>query len=414
MWSLLCHIWLFLLGLALALLACWICRVLGSWIARSTADDDLDAGRRARFFILGMTPLCAAALGKCAHPDRLRRLTTPCVGRLLQRFHFPESEQRPTEQIYSTWPEQARLICAGDDQALLSYQSSIRHPGFANDPVRSERERDGVLRGHALLRSDDPPAWVPCVLGFVFAIASLFAWVLASNGEKCRCDVSKSATAAAPTGPSFPWKTVVLSTDLAFDYKMYEPRSPVHRERLKSDLVALFHEFDGITIRSVDAHTDPIGGPEDNRLLALQRKATIDQLISEIVARPERPGQFLSNTYNSATKSERKDANGPSIDDRQFWQFCFETYVKNAPKAQRPLVDLSKAKNTENNVPCSRASPSDSYPACARPDIPPPNERPPRGYAQRAEGVRELTACLSPMRYVRIEFSYKRAVPSAI
>jgi hypothetical protein len=102
---------------------------------------------------------------------------------------------------------------------------------------------------------------------------------------------------------------------------------------------------------------------------------------------------------------------GPSKGDHAIWRACFEEYFLRVTN-DRPLVDLDPSDNPEGRVPCSRAdvnTGSDGrFPACARLMLPERKEKVPPGYPLAADRLREMTACLAPMRHVLIEFKYQR------
>ena len=335
------------------------------------------------------------ALGRCGKPSILRRMTAEGIGRRLERFPFPPLEARPTADRYATWPDQARLLCAGKLDELKALREKLVDelgpPGDPSPPA-SAREDDNDSAAAARFGW---LFWLVLAFGALLLLAALLAGWIASRSPVCGC--------SKDPGPGI--ETVNLSADLLFDFKMSQPRSDVHRAKIVSDLRGLFHDFHGIRIVAVAAHTDPIGGTQDNQALGRARAATIRHLIADLINHKERDGQFAGDPLPPDQVTD-----GPGRDDAPFWRTCFTQYQLNVPKAQRPLVDLRPSKNTDHRVPCSQAGASDPYPyaACARPDVPNPRQRPGRGYAQRAENLRELTACLAPMRHVQIQFSYQR------
>lgn len=402
--QILCVFWALLLGLGLASLGCFLWRLIRS---KRLGDEEpsTDTQARSALPILYLTPVCIAALGRCAHPAKLRRMSSQCIGRLLERFPFPQGEARPTEERYSSWPEQARLLCAGNTEALHALQQTLiaalgnpAEPRQASKPSASSTSQGSV---HA--SGFDRGAWLPAFLAVPLLLAALIAWWEASQSTACRC-----AESVMPPGGGN--ASGDLSTDLIFDFDRSTPRSPAHEAKLLADLHNLFREFDGIKIRAVVAYTDPIGSTEENRDLARRRAATIRTLIEKIVR--ELPAQFAIDPL----PPDQASLDEPSRrEDAAFWQACFSRYFSDLAPADRPLVDLPEAKNSDNRVPCSRASATDiyPYPACARLPIPTSNQNLPLGYAQRAEDLRELIECLAPMRRVLIQFSYDRRLPKA-
>ena len=413
MWYVLCNLWAIFLGAALVPLA-YIAYLLLPSVGKEIDVPSIDSvmvGCPASP-ILYLTPTCVRALGRCARPKRLRSMRPECIGRLLDRFSFPSWEERPSPAMYSTWSEQARLLCSGRKDLLAEYQAKLK--ATHGDPGAERARECGTGQN---VGGDNAGSVGNQTLRYAVALATLLVLLailtslIARNLDACRCTpiILEGQTVYVPVPNGI--KTANLSADLIFDFNMWEPRSPVHRDKLQADLRSLLREFDGIRVRAVVAHTDPIGSTVDNRLLGQRRAASIRQLLAEIVQNPERPGkQFAADPLPPDQATD-----GPSGDDTDaaFWRACFDQYYLRVPVAYRPLVDLARKKNSDNRVPCSQAGTGDTYPACARPAVPGPGIRPSRGYAQRAEALRELTACIAPMRHVLIQFSYDSVLPSA-
>lgn len=322
-------------------------------------------------------------------------MTAEAIGRRLDRFPFPAEEPRPSADRYATWPGQAALLCAGKLDELEALQETLVDKWGAPSallPSAPNKDEDGAAApGLGRL------FWQLLALGALLLLAALLAGWIASRSAACDCDVPP----VPGDGPTV--ETANLSADLLFDYKMSQPRSDAHRAKIVADLRGLFHEFDGIRIVGVAAHTDPIGSTKDNRTLGQARASTIRGLIAGIIAQPEREGQFAPDPMPPDQAPD-----GPGREDAPYWKTCFTQYQLNIPKLERPLINLNPLKNTDNRVSCSNASADVVYPACARPDVPKFGQRLGRGYAQRAENLRELTGCLAPMRHVLIRFSYVR------
>ncbi|KJK15337.1 hypothetical protein UB48_21665 [Pseudomonas sp. 2(2015)] len=178
---------------------------------------------------------------------------------------------------------------------------------------------------------------------------------------------------------------------------------------MREDLKALFLPFNGIEVLAIVAHTDPIGGTEDNKLLGEKRAQFIRNMIQEIIAAPARSQQFSDNPLPTDGVLD-----GPKKSDFAFWQSCFKDYYLDVKDGFYPLLNLSRKKNIDNRPACTEATAETGrdglYPACARLKIPEPDQPYPKGYAQRAERLQQLTACLAPMRHVFIKFRFDHQV----
>ena len=402
-----CNLWAILLGAALGPIAYAAFFLLNRTAAESEDVIKEDAQKQlASGPILYLTPRCVMALGRCGRPSALRRMTPEAIGRRLTRFRFPPQEALPSAAQYATWPDQARLLCAGKLDDLKGLREKLTKelgpPNQVLSPVPAREDDREVVA----VRRPGGFFWLALALGALLLLAALLAGWIAGHSSACACKptvIDRSVT-ITPTVT-----TASLSTDLVFDFKMSQPRPGAHTDKLVSDLRQLFQSFGGIRITGVSAHTDPIGGTTDNQVLAKARATAIGGLIVGIIAQPDRPGQFVSDKV----PIEQADGPGQVPADARFWDFCFTKYYLNVHEAQQqPLVDLRPSKNTDHRVPCSQVSKAGGYPypACAVPDVPGPGHRPQRGYAQRAENLRELTTCLAPMRHVLINFSYDRIV----
>ena len=316
-------------------------------------------------------------------------------------FPFPQKDPRPSPERVATWPDQAKLLCSGKFLELAVFQDELRNK--YGDPNEASDDPPTLPYGAPTV----PLAW-PLVAALLF-VSALIAWWAAHNSTCC----TTTSTTTNPDPIYFDTPrgrtTVNLSADLIFDFGKDQPRSPAHAEKLIASLKDLFREFDGIRIVSVAAHTDPIGGTADNVALGQRRAATIRAIIAGLIATPERPDQFGPDPMPPDSVPD-----GPNKGEAYFWQTCFKQYVLDVKPSFQPLVDLRADKNSDKRVLCSTASETDVFPACARREKPRPQARISYAYVEQAEGLREMTACLAPMRHVAIRFSYKRLIPKEI
>ena len=259
MWYVLCSLWAILLGSALVPVAYCLYHLIRSWSEQAESPAQANEPRPPVSPILYLTPVCIAALGRCARPSKLRNMTPVCIGRLLERFPFPEWETRPPAERYATWPDQARLLCAGKSDALGELQKELVGTlGSPTVPATEALAANGVDQAPEEASNRHHRLRLPALLALLLFLTSLLAWWIATHSLRCECsrtDTVTVETLIVDTPDS--WTSEDLSTDLIFDFAMWEPRSPAHRAKLMADLRSLFRQFDGIKIRAVVAHTDP-------------------------------------------------------------------------------------------------------------------------------------------------------------
>ena len=223
--------------------------------------------------------------------------------------------------------------------------------------------------------------WIPALAGVLLLIVAFALWQFAKRAEQCK-----------PLPPTVPCsskpcvKHAELSTDLIFDYNFPISdkdswRSQLYHDKAVNAIRDLFAGFGGITIRTITAHTDPIGETKENQKLGKRRAAAVASLISEI---EKQPGQNITFEEQKPPQLDTTPS-GPSPEEAPFWKFCFNRYFLSQRENERPLQDLASRFNDDHRVPCHRATVNDVYPACARLDIPIGRQRPRAGYAQAAE-----------------------------
>lgn len=407
-----CALWLIFLGAALAAPLYWLFRrrTAVRQVAKGPEPSSLPTG------ILFLTPACMRALGRCADPARLRHMSVESIERRLNRAKFSDSDRRPTPEQYASWPEQARLLCAGSRDELEALQRSLKEKfGLPVPEAKPEAplDRDPAER-RALARL------IALTLAFLFL--SLLSWWIAAPCKNIAAPYKCPDPPVVTTVPPVKGPTIVLvvsmvelSSDLVFDYNTYEPISPAHRDKLKTQLAKLFSQFYDIQIISIQGHTDPIGATADNQLLGERRAQFIGKLIKEIMDAHVRKGQFSDLKVPVKTTG-----NGPHGSDFAIWSACFREFNLRPQEDQRsrPLVNLPPKKK-DNRVQCDEADADTGangapYPACARAPIPKPGSALNRNYAYRAERVREMIACLAPMRHVEINFKSTRVPPESV
>ncbi|BEV12061.1 hypothetical protein ATDW_25570 [Asticcacaulis sp. DW145] len=323
------------------------------------------------------------------------------IARLLHRFEGWEDEVLPVELCYSTWPQQADFICQGNYKYLLTYQNDMMKAPWAeryaaNPPKRRPPEKLPRAVWGAL-----------CLFGLLLLLA-LITHLAAQENHWCEVpvDCPKCVSAEPIVKPTKDPQVVMidLSTDAYFDFGEAE-LTGIHKNRLSNTFTELFKPFEGITITSVGAYTDPVGGAEDNRVLARNRANFIKQTLGDVM-QSGRTGQFAeANVAETVLIKDTGVADDPS--DKVLWDYCFKKFQSEPPLRYRPLVTLMLSKN-KDSLPCSTWS-EKGYPACARFDDGLPADT--RIYLAKAENFRRLTTCLAPMRRAVIVFRFKTYKP---
>lgn len=201
-----------------------------------------------------------------------------------------------------------------------------------------------------------------------------------------------------------------VATDLIFDFNQSETYSPLHEQKMDKYLTDLFSDYDEIEVSKIVARTDPIGSEQSNLDLARRRGDYIKRAI-ERVAR----SSTLASRFNaSAPPLIAVVAEGPSADDRAYWQTCFKRFHASQQLFDRPLKPLH-ASLSGNRPSCDAVIPEAGkdgvYPACRRlvpSDVAKRSSA--AAFAPRMENFRELTACLAPMRHAVIYFNRARLI----
>lgn len=380
----LCCIWALLFGAALT---CLIVSALPGYRAVPPAPAQT-AGIPPS--ILGMTPASRAALGKCAAPDKLRNMHPGRIWAMLATAQEANETDHPSRTLVDTWPQQAAMLWAGDIQGLQTWQRAwlarMTTPPSAPPPqagtpypmherVRLRKWRNGWLLAALLL-----------------LMLSLLSFL--SVGANC---AGKHDTPCSAQ--------LILSTDMLFGYNESSPQGHAAMAKEYGRLYRLFGAFRKVELLALEGHTDPIGSTEENRRLGRDRTATVQRMITRLVAEPALSANFKS----SFVPPVPADA-GPHTADIGIWTHCFSEYhLALSNKDFAPLRNLRREANPDNRPDCDTAiaalSPSGQFPACGSPYDKTIAESS-IIYALRADNFRKLTACLAPMRYVAIKFRY--------
>ena len=145
----LCALFPYLLGLTLFLILLWPVLYLIGLKRGPNGSRPVSVG------ILWLIPACAKALGRCSQPGRLRSMSARGISTRLDRYDFPANERRPTPERYSTWPDQADLICQGKFDELASKQEELKKAhgveGYEPEPAKLTASRGALTALDALL-----------------------------------------------------------------------------------------------------------------------------------------------------------------------------------------------------------------------------------------------------------------------
>jgi hypothetical protein len=201
-----------------------------------------------------------------------------------------------------------------------------------------------------------------------------------------------------------------VATDLIFDFNQDQTYSPQHEQKMDKYLVDLFSDYDEIEVTKIVAHTDPIGSEQSNLDLARRRGEYIKRAIERVAQ-----SNALASRFNSTTTAPIVViAEGPSANDRAYWQTCFQRFHTSQPPGARPLMPLHTSRAGERpscDVVMADSGKDGIYPACRRLT---PNDVARRSsaatFAPRMENFRELTACLAPMRHAVVYFNRARLI----
>ncbi|MCX2900400.1 hypothetical protein [Pseudomonas mandelii] len=353
--------------------------------------------------ILWLTPTCAEALGECAAPGHLRRMSTEHIAKRLNRFDFPATEHKPDVAQYSSWPTQAELLHSGNYSDLKSLQENLIRDAGEETPSNPKRPTKYVF--------GDLLALLMTIILLLLAFIS--ATVIAKHPDWCTNPGSIPCTEGV-TGVT----SISFDTDLVFDFNHKTPISDEHTNRAKTALTRLLNQYNDIKFKGISAQTDPIGSEISNRPLADKRAEFVRKLLVDIVKEDDK-GLFVDSTVSNSIINESI----PSAADYQLWNTCFKKFQLDVN--EKPLEDLPADRNPNNRPLCLQSvgniAPGQHFPACRRLMIPKKHSddstvRVPRAevrsYALRAEYFRELTACLAPMRHVLITFEHTQKAPS--
>jgi outer membrane protein OmpA-like peptidoglycan-associated protein len=307
----LCSLFPFLLGLTLILFLVWGL----FYLARPKSDRGNPSPTPVG--ILWLSPACAAALGRCSQPGRLRSMSARGISARLDRYDFPANEHRPTREQYSTWPDQADLICQGKFDELASKQKDLKKEhgveGYQPEPANLTASRGAWTVLDAVL-----------VLAFICAVLTLLNWILMDFLHACSpppCKTCPPVSQVLPKPEPSP-VTLKLSTDQEFEYDESKIIDP---QRLKNFLEERLVQFKNAKL-AITGFTDPIGGACHNQDLAKNRANAIAEIVREIV-----PEIKIEPTKTAVPENERSDA------DKKIAAECIATYQKLQPEQYRPL-----------------------------------------------------------------------------
>ena len=343
--------------------------------------------------ILWLTPACESALGERSRPGRLRRMSPPCIARLLYS-RLPDAH-RPTNNQIATWPIQADLICRGRYEELRIYQGTFNEDHGPDEtpapPPDSRHQRQLLI------------SWI----GLLLIILSLILFYLAKNLGWCSSPVV-CATACPPPIPSHVEQTVTLNANWIFQYNTAFEYTPAHKATLDVALNEVFKGRRDIKISRIVAHNDPIGSDAFNRNLATARGEYVWQAIEALAQTPAMRGRFLLQKTAPVVLGTDNAVSG-SDEDSRYWKACYERFYTSDSRS-RPFEELDK-KLAGTRPPCSAGAAITShdgtifYPACRAPVPNDVRRTVPRVVFQKLDRFQDLTACLAPMRHVLITFT---------
>jgi hypothetical protein len=306
----LCAIFPYLLGLTLLLFLLWA--LLHLTRPKKDPADPVPAPVE----ILWLTPACVKALGRCSQPLRLRSMSADGISARLDRYNFGE-ESPPTREQYSTWPEQADLICQGKFKELAERQKELREKyGVAGNqpgPANLAASRGAWTSLDALL-----------VFVFICALLTALCWILTDFVRTCAptpCEPCKTVCPKCEKPPAPPLK---LSTDQLFEYA---EAKVIDSQRLRSFLEDSLKQYKGAKL-TITGHTDPIGGACYNEDLAKRRVDAIEAIVHQFVPADQvnQPAGKLFVTMDELPEPDRKIADT-----------CLDTFHKNVPPNEKPL-----------------------------------------------------------------------------
>jgi hypothetical protein len=397
----LCALFPYLLGVTLFLVLLW--PVL--YLIRPKRGPD--GPNPASVGILWLTPACAKALGRCSQPGRLRSMSARGISARLDRYDFPANERRPTPERYSTWPDQADLICQGKFDELASKQSElIAKLGVPENQPEPANLKAG--RGAWAMVLD-----ALLVVAFILAVLTLLNWILTDFLRACAppqppCEKCPTVCKSSPE-PKCEKPAQVqlkLSTDQEFEYNEFKI---VDSQRLKDFLAERLTQFKNAKL-TITGFTDPIGGVCYNEGLADNRAKAIAEIVKGII--PDIPIE------SKAAPRELPDT------DKMIAAKCMKAFQDSPPGRERPLRFFS---NEERDYWLARRcepDPKDVTPdhilgrGCeASPNTAEEDKKCPDYYIKeykkdatfvalkRATNFYRLQRCLAPLRRVEIKES---------
>lgn len=347
--------------------------------------------------ILWLTPHCAEALGACAAPGNLRRMSSDDIAKRLDRITFPVPDEKPTPSQYGSWPTQAQHLHAGEYEKLRLFQVELQR---------------SAIGGKGAARVDHAPGRYNLFLLLLMMLALLLTSVGLYVSWRYPTLCLTTTPCDHPTGTDTKKTTLSFDTDMLFEYNRSTPVSDTHTLKAKQNLSRLLSQYRDIQSIGLSAQTDPIGSEIFNSTLAKNRAEFVREMLEEISAQSP-PGVFLERAVPIKLLGESQ----PNQADYELWNRCFRKFQLEVPN--KPLEDLPADRNPRNRPLCLQVTndvaPGQFFPACRRLMAPKPREddkarKIPRAelvaYAERAENFRELTSCLAPMRHVLITFKH--------
>jgi hypothetical protein len=397
----LCAIFPYLLGLTLFLILLWPLLYL-TRPKRGPNDPS-----PASMGILWLTPACANALGRCSQPGRLRSMSTRGISARLDRYDFSANERRPTREQYSTWPDQADLICQGKFDELTRKQSElITEFGVPENQPEPANLKAG--RGAWAMVLD-----ALLVIAFICAVLTLLNWILTDFLRACAPqpvvihDPCPTEKCKAPD--PVPLK---LSTDQEFEYNEFKI---VDYQRLKDFLVERLAQFKTAKL-TITGFTDPIGGVCYNQGLADNRAKAIAEIVKGIIP------DIQIGSKAAVRENELPDA------DKMIAAKCMKAFQDAPPGRERPLRFFSKDERDYWLARSCEPDPKDVTPdhilgrGCeASPNTAEEDKKCPDYYIKeykkdatfvalkRATNFYRLQRCLAPLRRVEIKDSASEA-----
>ncbi|PPE74648.1 hypothetical protein C3942_07755 [Solimonas fluminis] len=306
-----------------------------------------------------------------------------CIERKLWPAFRDNPCDMPRRDIYESWPEQARLICDADFEALRELQAILIGP--RNDSPSEAQARPRLAEGGF---ADVANLAIVAIL-LLAGLIALYWFAYCGACDRPLLVERIPYVVRVPVDVQVPPAIVSIPSEVLFEYDRAD-LGELQQARALDTLEQRLSSYSKIKVTSIRGYSDPIGGYCYNEELSQRRANVARALIGRLAERGAIEIELASDIV--------VEAGYPEKSAMPLWNHCLDSHQLRHPASERPLTN-----QRQKGAPVRTCSvePSPPYPDLYLAPIDPAGLKA-RELALRAAHQRNLIGCLSPMRRVDI------------